>query len=279
MHEDFNKQTYNRQTTSHQDSLCMSIERSGLGQLSKCTNYSFSLFPLDLRGNPYQLYEETSWMGLRSACDLPAKPSSFSDGAPLASSLSMMKDRYFFESTISVSLLLHSEAEFPSLSSSIIMASSCPCAPMGAIATVIQPFILPCRLFLLQAFRLALALDLLLFSFCGSCWCCLSLASAFMFLRCGTLLDTGLVIPAEVVQNKTKSEGSREAAPFPSVLLRSVCAPLTGTHDNRGVGGLVRENAEGTEKVNFLSLGGLGLLNLGRIVLLSLGGLILINIS
>ena len=38
LHEDFNKQTYNRQTTSNQDSLCMSIERAVLGQPSKCTN-------------------------------------------------------------------------------------------------------------------------------------------------------------------------------------------------------------------------------------------------
>ena len=84
LHEDFNKQTYNRQTTSHHDSFYMSIERAGLGQPSKCTNSSFSLLPLDLRGNPSQLSEETSWMGLRSACELPAQPSSFSDGAPLA---------------------------------------------------------------------------------------------------------------------------------------------------------------------------------------------------
>ena len=80
----------------------MSIEKAGLGQPSKCTNYSFSLFPLDLRGNPYQFSEETSWMGLRSACEIPAQPSSFSDCAPLALSLAMMKERSFFESTISV---------------------------------------------------------------------------------------------------------------------------------------------------------------------------------
>ena len=35
MNEDFNKQTYNHQTTSHQDSFCMSIEKAGLGQPSK----------------------------------------------------------------------------------------------------------------------------------------------------------------------------------------------------------------------------------------------------
>ena len=101
-HEDLNKQTYNHQITSHQDLFCMYIERAGLGQLSKCTNSSFSLLPLDLRGNPSQLSEETSWMGLRSTCELPAQPSYFSDGAPLASSLTMMKDRSFLGSTISV---------------------------------------------------------------------------------------------------------------------------------------------------------------------------------
>ena len=30
LHEDFNKQTYNRQTTSHKDSFCVSIKRVGL---------------------------------------------------------------------------------------------------------------------------------------------------------------------------------------------------------------------------------------------------------
>ena len=118
MYGDFNKQTYNRQTTFHQDSFCMYIERAGMDQPSKCTDSSFSLLPLDLRGNPPQFSEETSWMGLRSACDLPAQPSSFSNGALLTSSLAMMKNRSFFESTISVSLLLRSEAEFPSNSSS-----------------------------------------------------------------------------------------------------------------------------------------------------------------
>ena len=80
------------------------------------------------------------------------------------------------------------------------------------------------------------------------------------------------------MRSKTEEEGSREAASFPSVSLKLSYAPLAGTHDNRRVGGLVRENAEGTEKVSFLSFGGLGLLNLGRLILLSLGGLILLNI-
>ena len=210
LYEDFNKQTYNRQTTSHQDSLCMSIERAGLGQPSKCTNSSFSLLPLDLMGDPSLFSEETSWMGLRSDCDLPAQPSSCSDGAPLASSLVMMKDMSFFESTILVSLLPRSEADFPSSLSSIRMASLCPRAPLGAIVAVRQPFIPPCRFFLLQSFRVALDLDLLLCFFRGSCWCRLSLAPALVFLRCGTLLDTGLVIPVEVVRNKTEAERSRE---------------------------------------------------------------------
>ena len=70
LQEDFNKQTYNCQKQSHQDSFCMSIERAGLGQPSKFTNFLFSLLPLDLRGNPSQFSEETSWMGLRSACDI-----------------------------------------------------------------------------------------------------------------------------------------------------------------------------------------------------------------
>ena len=122
-------------------------------------------------------------------------------------------------------------------------------------------------------------MDLLLCSFRGSCWWCLSLALAFVFLRCGTLLDTGLVIPVEVVHDETEAEGFREAASFPSVLPRSSHAPLTGTHGNRGVGSLVRENTEGTSKVSFLILGGLSLLNLGRLIFLSLGGLILIKTS
>ena len=256
----------------------MSIERVGLDQLSKCTNSSFSLLSLELRGNPYQFSEETTWMGHRSACEYPAQPSSFSDGAPLALSLAMMKDRSFFESAISVSLLPRSEAEFLSSSSSIRMASSCPRAPLSAIAAVRKPLIPPCRFFLLRSFRVLLALDLLFCSFRGSCWCYLSLASAFVFLRCGTLLDTGLVIPVEFVRDETKGEGSREAASFPSMSLRLPYAPLTGTHDNRGVGGLVHENAEGTAKDIFLSLGGLGLLNLGGLILLILVGLILINI-
>ena len=41
---------------------------------------------------------------------------------------------------------------------------------------------------------------------------------------------------------------------------------------------MVRENAEGTEKVSFLNLGGLGLLNLGGLILLTLGRLIPLNI-
>ena len=91
------------------------------------------------------------------------------------------------------------------------------------------------------------------------------------------MLDTGLIIPVEVVCDETKSEGSREAS-LPSVSLRSSYTPLTGTHDNRGVRGLVRKNAEGTTKVSFLILGMLGLLNLGGLILLSLGGLILLKI-
>ena len=91
LHEDFNKQTYNRQTTYHEDSFCMSIERVGLGQQSKCTNSSFSILSLDLWGNLFQLSEDTLWMGLRSACELPAQPSSFRDGSPLASFIAMMK--------------------------------------------------------------------------------------------------------------------------------------------------------------------------------------------
>ena len=101
---------------------------------------------------------------------------------------------------------------------------------------------------------------------------------AFVFLHYDTLLDTGLVIPVEVVCGETKAEGSREAASFPSVSLRSSYSPLAGTHKNRGVGGLVRKNVEGTAKVIFLSLSGLGLLNLGGLILLGLDGLILINI-
>ena len=99
-----------------------------------------------------------------------------------------------------------------------------------------------------------------------------------MFLHYDTLLDTGLVIPVEVVCGETKAEGSREAASFPSVSLRSSYSPLAGTHKNRGVGGLVRKNAEGTANVIFLSSDGLGLLNLGGIILISLGLLILLNI-
>ena len=101
---------------------------------------------------------------------------------------------------------------------------------------------------------------------------------AFLFLGCGTLLDTGLVIPVEIVCDKNEDEGSKEAASFPSVSLRSLYAALTGTHDNRGVGSLVRNNTEGASKVIFLSLGGLGLLNLSGLILLSLGGIILLNI-
>ena len=81
------------------------------------------------------------------------------------------------------------------------------------------------------------------------------------------------------MRDKTKDEGYREAASFPSMSLRSSCAPFTGTNYNRGVGGLVRKNAEGTAKVSFLSLGRLGLMNLGGLILLSVGGLILLNIS
>ena len=77
-----------------------------------------------------------------------------------------------------------------------------------------------------------------------------------MFLSCGTLLYTGLVIPVEVVRDETKAEGSRDAASFLSVSLSSLYAPLTGLHDNRGFRGLVRENAEGTAKVTFLRLEG-----------------------
>ena len=82
----------------------------------------------------------------------------------------------------------------------------------------------------------------------------------------------------EVVRNENKVEGFREAASFLSVLLSSLYAPLTVTYNNRGVGGLVRENIEGTAKVSFLSLGRLGLLNLDGLILLSLGGLIRLNI-
>ena len=59
------------------------------------------------------------------------------------------------------------------------------------------------------------------------------------------------------MRDETEAEVSREAASFSFVSLRSSYAPLTGTHDIRGVGGLVHENAEGTAKVSFLSLGGL----------------------
>ena len=51
------------------------------------------------------------------------------------------------------------------------------------------------------------------------------------------------------------------------------------TKKNRGVGGFVHENAEGTENVSLLSLDGISLLNLGRLILLRLGGLILLNTS
>ena len=85
------------------------------------------------------------------------------------------------------------------------------------------------------------------------------------------LVRYGLVILVEVMRDKTEAEGSREASSFLSVSLISLYAPLTGTHNNRGVGGLVCENAEITAKVSFLSLSGL--------ILLSLGGLILLNIS
>ena len=142
-----------------------------------------------------------------------------------------------------------------------------------------QPFISHCRFFLLQAFRLALDLDLLLCSFHVSRWCCLYLSSSFVFLRCGTLLNTGLVIPVEVVLHTTQAEGYRETASFLSISLRLSYMTLTGTHDDSGFGGLVCKNAEGTAKVSFLSLGGLGLLNLGMLILLRLGGLILLNIS
>ena len=88
----------------------------------------------------------------------------------------------------------------------------------------------------------------------------------------------GLVIPVEVVRGKTQTEGSREAVSFLYMSLRSSYVALTGRHNNREFGGLVRENAEGTEKFSFLSLGGIGLPNLGGIILLSLGGIILLNI-
>ena len=55
LHVEFNKQTYNHQKTSHQDLVCISIERARLGQPSKCTNYLFFLLPLDCRDNPSQL--------------------------------------------------------------------------------------------------------------------------------------------------------------------------------------------------------------------------------
>ena len=84
------------------------------------------------------------------------------------------------------------------------------------------------------------------------------------------MLDTRLVIPVEVVRDKTEAEGSRDAASFPSVSLFPSYAPLTSMHDNRGVGGMVRENLEGTAKVGFLSLGGLGLMNLVGLILPSL---------
>ena len=61
-----------------------------------------------------------------------------------------------------------SDPEFPSSSPSIRMPSSFPCAPLGVIAAVRQPFIPPCRFFLLRPFRVALAMDLLLCSFRGS---------------------------------------------------------------------------------------------------------------
>ena len=191
----------------------------------------------------------------------------------------MMNEMSFFESKISVTLLPRYEADFLLLSSSIRIALLCPFAPLGAIDAVRQPFIPPFWFFLLQSFRVALALDLLLCSFHGSCWCCYSLSLAIVFLCCSTLIDTGLVILVEVVCDETKAKVSREAASFPSVFLRSLHAPLTDMHDNRGVGGLVHKNAEGMTKVSFLSLGGLILMNLGGLILLILGGLILLNIS
>ena len=54
------------------------------------------------------------------------------------------------------------------------------------------------------------------------------------------LVRYGLVILVEVMRDKTEAEGSRDAALFLSVSIRSLYVPLTGTHDNRGVGGLVR---------------------------------------
>ena len=71
----------------------------------------------------------------------------------------------------------------------------------------------------------------------------LSLALEFVFLRCGTMLDTGFVIPVEAVRDETEVEECREVASFPSVSLRLSYAPLTGMHDNRGFGGLVCKNA------------------------------------
>ena len=79
--------------------------------------------------------------------------------------------------------------------------------------------------------------------------------------------------------DKTEAKGSRESAFLPSVSIRLSYVPLTGTHENRGVGGLVCKNAEGMEKVIFLSLGGLVLQNLGGLILLSLGWLIILTIS
>ena len=81
------------------------------------------------------------------------------------------------------------------------------------------------------------------------------------------------------MHDKTNAEGSREAASFPFVSLRLSYVPLTYTHYNRGVGCLVLENIEGTTKVSFLSLGGIGRLNLGGLILLILGGLILLKIG
>ena len=126
---------------------------------------------------------------------------------------------------------------------------------------------------------MVLALDLLLCSLRNYCWFCLSLSSAFVFLHSCTLLNKGLFIPVEVVRNEAADKVSREAAFLPSVFLWSSYAHLTGTHDKKGVEGLVRENEEVTAKVSFLILGGLGLLNLGGIILLSLGRIILLNIS
>ena len=98
-----------------------------------------------------------------------------------------------------------------------------------------------------------------------------------MFLCYGKFLDTGLVIPVEVVRNEIEAKGSREAASLPSMLLRSLYKPLKGMHDNRGFRGLVHENEEGMAKVSFLSLGGLCLLNLGEIILFRLVRTILLN--